>query len=80
MTATERHEHVQPLAPPYLLTSMTNRHGAGVTVTGDASIAVVELAVHGQWSHPLCEQMSAGPPLVPGRPVRLDHHRSAAPG
>jgi len=60
MTATERREQVQPLEPPYLLTSMTDRHGAGVTVTGDASIAVVELAARGQWSHHLCDQVSAG--------------------
>ncbi len=60
MTAVVRREQVQPLAPPYLLTSMTNRHGVGVAVTGDASTSMVELAVHGPWSQHLCEQVSAG--------------------
>jgi anti-sigma regulatory factor (Ser/Thr protein kinase) len=60
MTAAERRAQVRPLGPPYLLTSLTDRHGAGMTVTGNASISVVELAVHGQWSHQLCEQVSAG--------------------
>lgn len=52
--------HVQPLEPPYLLTAVTSRRGLGVTVTGDASTAVIEMAVHGEWSPHLGDQVSAG--------------------
>ena len=60
MTAADRREQVQPIEPPYLLTAIINRRGVGVAVTGDASITVVEVAVHGQWSQRLGEQVSAG--------------------
>jgi anti-sigma regulatory factor (Ser/Thr protein kinase) len=50
----------RPLEPPFLLTAVTNRRGLGVAVTGDASTAVVEMAVHGEWSQRLGDQVSAG--------------------
>lgn len=57
MSAGDRHVQIQP---PYLLTAVTRRHGVGVRVTGDASIAVVEMTVPGQWSPQLGEEVSAG--------------------
>jgi anti-sigma regulatory factor (Ser/Thr protein kinase) len=60
MTAAERHEQVWPIEPPYLLTAVPNRRAVGVTVTGDASTTVVEMAAHGQWSQQLGKQVSAG--------------------
>jgi len=50
---------VQPLQPPYLLTAATNRQGVGVTITGDASTAVIELTAHGPWSKHLGELITA---------------------
>lgn len=50
---------VQPLQPPYLLTAATGRLGVGVSISGDASTAVVELAAHGPWSPHLGEQVTA---------------------
>lgn len=46
-------------SPPYLLTAVTNRLGVGVGVTGDAGMAVVEVAPYGPWSPHLGEQVSA---------------------
>jgi anti-sigma regulatory factor (Ser/Thr protein kinase) len=50
---------VPSLRPPYLLTAATGSRGVGVTVTGDASTAVVELTAHGPWSPRLAEQVTA---------------------
>jgi hypothetical protein len=50
----------RPLEPPFLLTAVTSRRGLGVAVTGDASTAVLEMAVHGEWSPRLGDQVSAG--------------------
>jgi hypothetical protein len=57
VTAADR--RAQQAEPPYLLTPVTDRLGAGVSVTGDAGIAVVEVAAHGRWSPILGEQVSA---------------------
>jgi len=59
MTGTARHKQVQPLRPPYLLTAATDRRGVAVTISGDASTAVVELTAHGPWSRHLGEQIIA---------------------
>jgi anti-sigma regulatory factor (Ser/Thr protein kinase) len=48
-----------PQDPPYLLTASPRGDGVGVTVTGDASTAVVELTAHGSWSPQLGEQVAA---------------------
>ncbi len=45
---------------PYLLTPATDRGGVRVTVTGDASTAVVEMVVRGPWSPNLGLQVSDG--------------------
>jgi anti-sigma regulatory factor (Ser/Thr protein kinase) len=45
--------------PPYLLGSITDRRGTGVSVTGDSGLAVVEVAPYGPWSPQLGEQTSA---------------------
>jgi anti-sigma regulatory factor (Ser/Thr protein kinase) len=60
MTFTGAGRQVRPLEPPYLLTTMTDRHGVSVTVTGDATTAVIEMAAHGDWSPHLGDQISAG--------------------
>jgi hypothetical protein len=59
VTAVDRRAPVQPMEPPYLLTAVGHRLGVGVAVTGDAGMAVVEVAAHGQWSLRLGEQVSA---------------------
>jgi len=59
VTATGGHTPVRPLQPPYLLTAATDRRGVGVTVSGDASSAVVELTAHGPWSRHLGDQVTA---------------------
>jgi len=60
MRSADERRLARPLEPPYLLTTMTDRHGVAVTVTGDATTAVVEMAAHGDWSPHLSEQISAG--------------------
>jgi len=59
VTAADPRAPVQPIEPPYLLTAVTERLGASVSVTGDVGMAVVEVAVHGRWSSQLGEQVSA---------------------
>lgn len=44
---------------PHLLTTLTDRRGVVVAVTGDATTAVVELAAHGGWSSHFGDQISA---------------------
>jgi anti-sigma regulatory factor (Ser/Thr protein kinase) len=56
---TDRRTPAQPPQAPYLITPATDRHGVGVTITGDASTAVVQLAAHGPWSDHLGEQVTA---------------------
>jgi anti-sigma regulatory factor (Ser/Thr protein kinase) len=46
--------------PPYLVTASTNGWGVSVGITADASTAVVEMTVHGQWSEHLSHQVEAG--------------------
>jgi anti-sigma regulatory factor (Ser/Thr protein kinase) len=58
VTAADRRAQMQRMESPYLLTAVTNRLGIGVAVTGDAGIAVAEVAAHGQWSPHLGEQVS----------------------
>ncbi|GIM89690.1 ATP-binding protein [Paractinoplanes toevensis] len=48
-----------PLESPYLLTAVTERLDAGVAVTGDPGLAVIEVAAFGRWSPQLGEQVSA---------------------
>jgi len=50
---------VQPPQPPYLLTATIDRLGVGVTISGDASCAAVELTPYGPWSKHLGEQVDA---------------------
>jgi anti-sigma regulatory factor (Ser/Thr protein kinase) len=59
VTAADRRARAEPVKSPYLLTPVINRLGLRVAVTGDAGIAVVEVAAHGQWSPQLGEQLSA---------------------
>ncbi|MEV4402855.1 hypothetical protein AB0J66_11780 [Actinoplanes sp. NPDC049598] len=47
-----------PLAKPYLLTTLTDGRGVAVAVTGDATTAVVEMAVHGGWSARFGDQIA----------------------
>ncbi|MEU8821571.1 ATP-binding protein [Actinoplanes sp. NPDC048796] len=47
-----------PLTKPYLLTTLTDRRGVAVAVTGDATTAVVEMAVHGEWSTRFGDQIA----------------------
>ena len=78
MTAAEERRRVRPLEPPYLLTTMTDRHGVAVTVTGDATTAVVEMALHGDWSPHLGELISAGLRLClagPSVSILIDLHQ-----
>jgi anti-sigma regulatory factor (Ser/Thr protein kinase) len=58
MTAVGDRENRSPLKSPYLLTTMTDRRGAAVVVTGDATTAVVELAAHSEWSPHFGNQIS----------------------
>jgi anti-sigma regulatory factor (Ser/Thr protein kinase) len=60
VTAVERRTGVQPLQPPYLVTTGTHRRGVAVGVTADASSAVVEMTVYGRWSQQLGNQVTAG--------------------
>lgn len=53
-------EPVRLPQPPYLVTAGTNGRGVSVGVIADASTAVVEMAVHGQWSERLSQQVAAG--------------------
>nr|WP_221380321.1 ATP-binding protein [Actinoplanes polyasparticus] len=72
----------QPIAPPYLLTAVTEDSSPRVSVTGDAGLTVVEIAVHGRWSPQLGQQVSAalrmclaGPPT----PIVVALHDLADP-
>ena len=56
VTGTDR---PTPIQPPYLLTGTIDRLGVGVTISGDASSAVVELTAHGPWSKHLSERVTA---------------------
>jgi hypothetical protein len=47
------------LQSPYLLTASTDRRGVSVGVVADASTAVVEMTVHGEWSPHLGRQVAA---------------------
>lgn len=59
MTSASRPERAQPAEPSHLLDAVTDRLGAGVAVAADPDLAMVELAVRGQWSPSLAEQTSA---------------------
>lgn len=60
MTATDDTDYTWPVESPYLLTTMTDGRGVAVTVTGDATTAVVEMTTHGEWSPRFGEQVAAG--------------------
>ena len=71
MTVAGDGTHEQPIASPYLLTAVTDGRSPRVSVTGDAGMTVVEMAVHGRWSPQLGQQVSAalsmcmaGPPTA----------------
>lgn len=60
---------MRPIQSPYLVTNGTDHHGVAVSVTADASTAVVEMRVRGRWSPELGHQIAtslrsclAGPP------------------
>jgi len=77
VTATDRRERVRPLQPPYLVTASTDRRGLSVGITADASIAVVEMALHGPWSQHLGSQVTAGLRLClagPSASIIIDLH------
>ena len=77
MTSADQ-QHARPLDPPYLLATMTDRRGIAVTVTGEATTAVVEMAAHGDWSPHLGEQISAGLRLCLAGPsvyILIDLHQ-----
>ncbi|GIF23554.1 anti-sigma regulatory factor (Ser/Thr protein kinase) [Actinoplanes tereljensis] len=59
MSGTERRNPVRPLQSPYLLTAATDRLGVGITISGDASTAVIELTAHGPWLPHLGDQITA---------------------
>jgi anti-sigma regulatory factor (Ser/Thr protein kinase) len=46
--------------PPYMIKATTDGRGLAVGITADASTAVVEMTVHGQWSQHLGSQVAAG--------------------
>src|SRR4051812_43420659 len=78
MTSIGAGRRVGQLEPPYLLTTMTDRHGVTVTVTGDATTAVIEMAAHGDWSPHLGDQIAAGLRLClagPSVSIIVDLHR-----
>jgi len=82
MTFADARNQARPLEPPYLLTTMTDRHGVSVTVTGDATTAVIEMAAHGDWSTHLGDQISAGLRLClagPSVSIIVDLHHLADP-
>ena len=60
MTTVPRREWLQPLLPPYFVTTGTSDGGVSVGVTADASTTVVEMTVRGQWSPQLGNQVTAG--------------------
>ncbi|WP_250009789.1 ATP-binding protein [Actinoplanes sp. M2I2] len=60
MTAVQRREWLQPLRPPYFVTTGTHDRGVSVSVTADASTTVVEMTVRGGWSQQLGNQVTAG--------------------
>lgn len=77
MTATGRHRPPQPFRPPYLVTASADGRGVSVGVTADASTAVVEMTVHGQWSQHLGSQVTAGLRLCragPSLSIIIDLH------
>jgi len=51
---------MRPPGPPYLLTAVTEGRGVAVAVVGEATTAVVEMAVHGGWSSQFGDRFSAG--------------------
>ncbi|GAA2554440.1 hypothetical protein GCM10010435_26130 [Winogradskya consettensis] len=72
----------ESLRPPYLLTTVAGNDKSVVGVTGDAGIAVVELAVYGRWSPLLAGQVSEGLDLClagPSRAIIVDLHEVADP-
>ena len=58
-TGAEGWNHATPPEPPYLLSSLTDGRGVAVSVTGDATTAVVELVAHGGWSPHFGDQITA---------------------
>lgn len=58
MTAAGNRDSPAPPKAPYLLTTLTDRRGVAVAVTGDATTAVVEMAAHGEWSPHFGHQIS----------------------
>ncbi|MEU4242587.1 ATP-binding protein [Actinoplanes sp. NPDC026619] len=68
--------------PPYLLTAVIGRPGVGVAVVGDAGMAVVEVAPHGQWSAQLGEEVSAALSMClagPSASIIIDLHELVDP-
>ncbi|MEV4643054.1 ATP-binding protein [Actinoplanes sp. NPDC049548] len=59
LTAAGNRDRATPLKPPYLLTTLTDRRGVAVAVTGDATTAVIEMAPHGGWTPHFGNQISA---------------------
>ncbi|WP_250031420.1 ATP-binding protein [Paractinoplanes maris] len=59
VTAAGNRDRTPPLKPPHLLTTLTDRRGVAVAVTGEATTAVVEMAAHGEWSPQFGNQISA---------------------
>ncbi len=58
VTAAERRAWMQPLPPPYLVTTGTFQRGVSLEVTADTSTTVVEMTVHGTWSPQLGNQVT----------------------
>ena len=70
------------LEPPYLVTGSADGRGVSVGVTADASTAVVEMTVHGQWSQRLGSQVAAGLRLCRAGPsafIIIDLHELSDP-
>ena len=82
VTATAPGERLQPLQSPYLVTARTDHRGVSVGITADASTAVVEMTVHGQWSQRLGNQVAAGLRLCragPSASIIIDLHDLSDP-
>jgi Histidine kinase-like ATPase domain len=59
VTSGDRSVRWRSIEPPYLITAATDRLPTAVAVTGDAGMAVIEVAVSGRWSPRLGERVSA---------------------
>src|SRR4051812_34151358 len=72
MAATDRQHD-----PPYLLTALHHGRGVELMVSGDATLATVEVTARGPWSHQRGDQISAVPRLClagPSGAILVDLH------